>query len=54
MKLKRTRSVTTNISIIHKVPNVLYVVQIALIFLFYFATAQKENRDYTSMKRYYF
>lgn len=49
MKLKWTRSVTTNISIINKIPNVLYVIQLGLIILFYFVTAQKENRDYTSL-----
>lgn len=38
----------TNISIVNKIPNVLYVIQLGLIILFYFATAQKENRDYTS------
>lgn len=27
----------------------LYVIQIGLIILFYFATAKKENRDYTSL-----
>lgn len=49
MKLKWTRSVTKNISMINKIPNVLYVIQLGLIILFYFATAQKENRDYTSL-----
>lgn len=49
MKLKWTGCVTTNISIINKIPNVVYVIQLGLIILFYFATAQKKNRDYTSL-----
>lgn len=49
MKLKWTRSFTTNISIINKIPNVVYVIQLGLIILFYFAPAQKENRDCTSL-----
>lgn len=49
MKFKWTGCVTTNISIINKIPNVVYLIQLGLIILFYFSTAQKESRDYTSL-----